>query len=438
MFNSKLISVIIRTKNEEQWIGHCLKKIFSQKKVNIEVILVDNLSNDKTLDIAKKFPIKIIKIKNFKPGKAINLGVKKSKGEIIVCLSAHCIPCDDYWLKNLTRNLNNKKVAGIYGRQIPLPYTSDLDKRDLLNTFGLDKKIQRKDSFFHNANSAFLKSNWKKVNFDENITNIEDRVWAHKFISMGYKLIYEPKASVYHWHGIHQDMDIERCSNIVRILESLGNNFRSKHFKNINDMKVILLIPQRGSFKEYNGKSLIEHTISSGRESKYIKKIFVYSDNKKVSLISQKLNCLAPFLRPKQLSENHVDLLSVARFFLQQLEKKNFFIDYVIVATEIFPKRENRLFDNLIKEIFNKNYDAVFPIKSEKSTILKFDLKNTKFEFITNGFKPSDMREEKIYLSRPGYGFVIRPDVLRSGNINYNNVGFYRVKKPHFMNEIEN
>ena len=47
------------------------------------------------------------------------------------------------------------------------------------------------------------------------------------------------------------------------------------------------------------------------------------------------------------------------------------------------------------------------------------------------------MREEKIYLSRPGYGFVIRPDVLRSGNINYNNVGFYRVKKPHFMNEIE-
>jgi len=157
MFNSKLISVIIRTKNEEQWIGHCLKKIFSQKKVNIEVILVDNLSNDKTLDIAKKFPIKIIKIKNFKPGKAINLGVKKSKGEIIVSLSAHCIPCDDYWLKNLTRNLNNKKVAGIYGRQIPLPYTSDLDKRDLLNTFGLDKKIQRKDSFFHNANSAFLK-----------------------------------------------------------------------------------------------------------------------------------------------------------------------------------------------------------------------------------------------------------------------------------------
>ena len=191
---TELISIIIRTKNEEQWIGHCLKKIFSQKKVKLEVILVDNYSTDKTLDVAKKFPVRIARIKKFKPGKAINLGIKKSRGKIIVCLSAHCIPCDDYWLLNLTKDLKQKKVVGIYGRQVPLPYTSDLDKRDLLNSFGLERRVQKKDSFFHNANSAFLRSAWKKVNFDENITNIEDRVWAHKFISMNYRIIYEPKA----------------------------------------------------------------------------------------------------------------------------------------------------------------------------------------------------------------------------------------------------
>ena len=34
----------------------------------------------------------------------------------------------------------------------------DLDKRDLINTFGLDKKVQVNDTFFHNANSAFRKN----------------------------------------------------------------------------------------------------------------------------------------------------------------------------------------------------------------------------------------------------------------------------------------
>ena len=154
-----LVSVVVRTKNEERWIESCIKKIQSQKKVNTEIIIVDNNSKDKTLDICKKFKTKIVKIKKFFPGLALNKGIKQSKGNIIVCLSAHCVPCDDYWLYNLIKNLNKKKKhIAVYGRQIPLPYSSDFDKRDLLNTFGVEKKIQSKDSFFHNANSAFLKS----------------------------------------------------------------------------------------------------------------------------------------------------------------------------------------------------------------------------------------------------------------------------------------
>ena len=173
------VSIIIRTKNEERWIEPCLQKIFRQKFRNFEVILVDNASRDKTVLKAKKYPVKVIKIKNFLPGKAINFGIKKSKGSIIVCLSAHCIPVDDYWLTKLVGNLKNSKIAGVYGRQKPLSYSSDFDKRDLLNLFGPDKKIQKKDTFFHNANSAFKKSLWKKIPFDEKTQHIEDRIWGH-------------------------------------------------------------------------------------------------------------------------------------------------------------------------------------------------------------------------------------------------------------------
>ena len=58
--------------------------------------------------------------KKFLPGKAINLPVKNIKSKFVVCLSAHCIPTDKNWLKNLLKPFKNKKVAAVYGKQLPM------------------------------------------------------------------------------------------------------------------------------------------------------------------------------------------------------------------------------------------------------------------------------------------------------------------------------
>jgi len=184
MKKEKKISIIIRTKNEEQWIEMCLRKINEQTYKNFEIIIVDNLSKDKTLDKIRKYNCKIVKIKKFIPGKAINLGISKSSGDIVVCLSAHCIPVNKDWLKNLVFDLNKKNIGAVYGKQLPLPYSNPLDKRDLYNIFGDDKRVQKKDTFFHNANSAFKRKIWNKIKFDEKLLHIEDRVWAHKILKL--------------------------------------------------------------------------------------------------------------------------------------------------------------------------------------------------------------------------------------------------------------
>ena len=49
------------------------------------------------------------------------------------------------------------KIAGVYGRQLPVSFTGDIDKRDLMLVFGKDYRIQKKDYFFHNANSMIKK-----------------------------------------------------------------------------------------------------------------------------------------------------------------------------------------------------------------------------------------------------------------------------------------
>ena len=53
MKNKPLVSIIIRTKNEQNWIESCLRAIFNQSYKNFEIILVDNNSTDNTVKIAK-------------------------------------------------------------------------------------------------------------------------------------------------------------------------------------------------------------------------------------------------------------------------------------------------------------------------------------------------------------------------------------------------
>ena len=79
----------------------------------------------------------------------MNDGIRASIGDFIVCISAHCIPEKDSWIEKLLVNFErDEKIAGVYGRQLPLSFTDSVDKRDLLIVFGLDKRIQKKDYFF--------------------------------------------------------------------------------------------------------------------------------------------------------------------------------------------------------------------------------------------------------------------------------------------------
>ena len=197
------VSIIIKTYNEEKDIENCLNKVFSQKYKNFEIIIVDSESQDKTLEIASKFPVKIIKIKkkDFTFGRSLNIGCSEAKGKYCISLSAHAIPHNNLWLKNLIKPLKNKKIAGVYGREIPKQNCNPSEARRILGTFGEKKKIQTKDCFFSNSNSAFKKNLWKKTRFNEKISTTEDHLWAKQMIKKSYAICYEPKAKIYHSHN---------------------------------------------------------------------------------------------------------------------------------------------------------------------------------------------------------------------------------------------
>jgi rhamnosyltransferase len=422
----ELVSIIIRTKNEEKWIGHCLETIYNQKvDADFEIILVDNESTDNTVKIAKRYSVdKIIYIKNFLPGKALNDGIRVSNGKYIVCLSAHCIPEKESWLQKMLCNFKkHKNIAGVYGRQLPLTYTDPVDKRDLLIVFGLDKKIQEKDYFFHNANSIIPRSIWERFPFDENVTNIEDRVWGKQVIQGGLNIIYEPEASVYHHHGLHQGNKNDRLKGVVTILEKIS----SKEINGIpntmmpNNINVAAFIPIIGKISEKNNQfDNLHKVIDQLKKSRFIKSIYYLADYKflkkesSIKWLNRKIIKNADDLSLNELMCNS----------LQLIEDNGDSPDRIVYINPDYVNRPNTIFDTLISDAQHKGFDTLFPGLVDYGHY--WYQKEGDYKQTDPSLKPRTEREP-IYKALYGVGCVISPWVLRGGKMIGGKVGILEI-----------
>lgn len=420
------VSVIIRTKNEERWIGNCLEAVFGQNYSNFEVILVDNRSTDQTVVKARIYPVAVVNIDEFRPGRAINEGIRASKGEVVAILSGHCIPVNEQWLGNLVRNLADESVAGVYGRQEPLSFSTALDKRDLAITFGLDRKVQIKDSFFHNANSALRREVWEILPFDEEVEHIEDRVWGLQAINSGMTIVYEPDASVYHYHGIHQDRDVDRAERVVSIMEALHGEYRSLDSVSLKNARIFAVVPVKGKSIEYGGKYLLEHTISYLKGCRFVNNIFVSTDDPETAELARSFGAKVPFLRPSHLSEDYTDIAEVLSYSLEKIEEEEGIPDLVVVAEETHPFRPLGLIDEMIERAVREGLDTVVASYQESRRVWAEDDSGVK-SIGEDSFIPRNLRTWKAHVGLFGLGCVTHPGYLRDGSVFGRKLGLYPV-----------
>jgi glycosyltransferase involved in cell wall biosynthesis len=151
--NNPLISIVVVTKNEEIHIENCLKSIRLQSYTNIEVIVVDNFSSDKTIQIAKRYADHVIQVGPERSNQRNYGFLKIATGQYGFYVDADMILAPNL-LKSFVKHISNE-ITGYYIEEIVLGKT-------------LFNRIRRFERFFYSSTPVdavriFPLENFKKV-----------------------------------------------------------------------------------------------------------------------------------------------------------------------------------------------------------------------------------------------------------------------------------
>lgn len=184
---NKLVSIIIPVFNAEDYIGRCVNSVGSQNYENLEIILVNDGSTDKSLEICEKMSIndrriKVINCKNHGVSHARNTGLDNCNGDFITFIDS-----DDWVSKDYISTLLNYQEDSDY--DIVISNATDVhDKCFVLesNNFEINKpllldrensivKFFKEDYFFPVCWGRLYKRNIiDSLRFDESMSVAED------------------------------------------------------------------------------------------------------------------------------------------------------------------------------------------------------------------------------------------------------------------------
>ena len=228
----ELISVIVPIYNVEKYVNKCVDSIMSQTYKNIEIILVDDGSTDKSGSIVEEYKNKDVRIKvihkeNGGLSDARNYGMKYSNGKYLLFIDS------DDWIDNsmieiIYRNLKE------YNADISIcEFIEEDEKGEKLSYKKYDDKIHifdSKDAIRELITQKYITNHaWNKLYKKEVFNNVEypkgqlmeDVSTTYKLIENSNKVVYQ-NTSLYHY--------IQRSKSILGNINARRINDQEKAF----------------------------------------------------------------------------------------------------------------------------------------------------------------------------------------------------------------
>lgn len=218
----ELVSVIVVNRNRRELLKQCLDSILNQSYKNLEVIVVDNASNDGSVEMVKeKFSdVKIIiSNRNLYFCEGYNLGISQANGRYILCLNNDVVLDPDFLFHSIKGFQINNRIGMVSGKIIN-PITDTIDstgqflswfRKAIERGYRKDKSKNWPQDYIWGCSGACVVYKKKmledvKSDKDEYFDSsyrayLEDFDLNWRANKLGWRAYYIPKAIAYHYRG---------------------------------------------------------------------------------------------------------------------------------------------------------------------------------------------------------------------------------------------
>jgi glycosyltransferase involved in cell wall biosynthesis len=199
------VSVVVPAYNAAATIAECMEALSCQSlpSEQYEVIVVDDGSTDGTGDIAARHGARVLRQANRGPAWARNEGVSAAGGAVVLFTDADCAAAPD-WIEEMLIPFGDPQIVGVKG--VYRTRQKDLTARFI--------QIEYEDRYDHTARSKYIDfidtyaAGYRRDvlvssgGFDTSFpfASVEDQELSFRLAAAGHKMVFNPRAAVYHYH----------------------------------------------------------------------------------------------------------------------------------------------------------------------------------------------------------------------------------------------
>ena len=195
------LSILIKAFNEETLIADCIEAALAEiQQIDGEVILVDSFSTDKTVEIARRYPVRILQFSHKSDcgcASAVQLGYQYARGEYLYVLDGDMILQTGFLSAALNYLESNPDVAGVAGKLMDASIRTAADKRRVSAAKALQQIIEVSDL---GGGGLYRRSAIESVNYLAHrwLPACEEAELGARLRTKNWRLVRLPQIAVLH------------------------------------------------------------------------------------------------------------------------------------------------------------------------------------------------------------------------------------------------
>lgn len=210
--SSKLLSILTTTLNSASTLNYTLSSLLSNHfpRDQYEVLVIDGGSTDNTLDVCRRFSVKVFPCLKKGWGAALNLGIEKARGDIVCIVDSDVVVPDDWLIRIWEFFHDHPEVEGVGGPNFPPSHYRNSIQRFTGEIFVEDQMFPdklTKSQYMRMWDGGLVcgpayayrrKTLLHAGGFNESLKSYSDIDLCWRLIKMGKHLVFNPELKVAH------------------------------------------------------------------------------------------------------------------------------------------------------------------------------------------------------------------------------------------------